>query len=65
MTQRVSFAVLFIFITLGAAAKTFMPLKPAADSAGGFHRHSGIADTAETPDEHVREEVHKHPAATS
>ncbi|KAB7895813.1 hypothetical protein GA565_07310 [Rouxiella sp. S1S-2] len=59
MKPRLSFAVLFIFITFGAMAKERIHLKSALAHPGGFHSHNRFADTAETPDENIREDHHK------
>ncbi|MBU9826952.1 hypothetical protein [Rahnella perminowiae] len=59
MKPRLSFAVLFIFITFGAMAKDMTLIKSAPVHRGGFNSHNGFADTAETPDEHIREDHHR------
>lgn len=54
MNQRLSFVVMFIFITFGAMAKDTIHLDPVSTHSGGFHRNIHLADTDEKPDEHVR-----------
>ncbi|CAM3691553.1 hypothetical protein BS639_12480 [Rouxiella silvae] len=59
MKPRLSIAVIFLFITFGAMAKDIMHLKSMPTHRGGFNSHNSFADTAETPDENIREDHHK------
>lgn len=58
MKLNVCVAALFMLITLGAMANDRIPALLPAFHQTGFSSHSGIADSAETPDEHVREKEH-------
>lgn len=51
-------AALFMLITLGAVANDRTPVILPAHHQASFNSHSSIADTAETPDEHIREKQH-------
>ncbi|UJD92496.1 hypothetical protein FS594_27630 (plasmid) [Rahnella aquatilis] len=60
MKPKLSFAVLFIFITFGAMAKDMTHVKsPSKLPQGGFNNHNAFADTAEVSDEHIREDHHR------
>lgn len=50
------FATLCMFVTFIAMARDIPHVKPLPWHRIGYTGHSGIADTAETPDEHIREE---------
>jgi hypothetical protein len=65
MKSRLSFAVLCIFITFGAMAKDRIHLTSASAHRGGFNSQSRFADTAEKPDEHLREDHHRTLRSTS
>ncbi|MDZ7279976.1 hypothetical protein [Pantoea eucrina] len=53
-------ALFFLFMTFGSLAKAHVPDTLSVGHRVGFNSHSGVADTAETPDEHIREEDHFH-----
>ncbi|MCE0491938.1 hypothetical protein LU196_18045 [Pantoea sp. Mb-10] len=60
MRSTYRIALFFLFITFGSMAKAHIPDTLPAGHRVGFNTHSGLADTAETPDEHIREEDHFH-----
>ncbi|TKI05043.1 hypothetical protein [Martelella alba] len=59
MSNKSPLALLFLFITFGSLAKDISHLKVLSYHRGGFNSHNAFADTAETPDEHIREKQTK------
>lgn len=53
------FATLCLFVSFAAMAKDAIHIKPLTWHGSGYLSQSGSADTAETPDEHIAEDINR------
>lgn len=59
MRKPLAVAWFFLIVSFGATAQSLMHRRVDPTHVAGLKTYSSIADTPETPDEHVRERQHE------